>query len=114
MRGSVSALACAAQLCPGGQEASAAGEGKPGAPAVWARWEQVKLQRAEWALPRTVPGHYSRVLYLSNLKPARAPTLIYTVIDHYLRVSCLLNKLRPARAQAARPRRRVRPLPSRS
>ncbi|KAK9845951.1 hypothetical protein WJX81_006763 [Elliptochloris bilobata] len=49
------------------KEAGATGEGK--GPGAWARWEQVKLQRAEWTMPRTVPGHFSRVLYLSNLKP---------------------------------------------
>jgi len=54
------------------QEALAADGGKAGGQAAYARWEQVKLQRAEWALPRSVPGHFSRILYLANLKPVRA------------------------------------------
>ena len=55
--------------CQDVQEAGGAGDGK--GPSSWPRWEQVKLQRAEWAMPRTVPSHFSRVLYLSNLKPVR-------------------------------------------
>ena len=39
----------------------------------WQRWEQVKLLRAEWSRPKTVPALFSRVLYISNLKPVRAP-----------------------------------------
>ncbi|KAL3159657.1 hypothetical protein ABBQ38_010066 [Trebouxia sp. C0009 RCD-2024] len=33
------------------------------------RWQQIKLLRAEWAHPRTIPGLYSRVLYITNLTP---------------------------------------------
>ncbi|KAK9788864.1 hypothetical protein WJX73_005048 [Symbiochloris irregularis] len=33
------------------------------------RWEQVKLLRAEWSRPKTVQSLFSRVLYISNLKP---------------------------------------------
>ena len=35
----------------------------------WQRWEQVKLLRAEWSRPKTVHQLFSRVLYISNLKP---------------------------------------------
>ena len=38
-------------------------ENKPGGQ----RWEPVKLLRAEWAHPRSVPALYSRVLYITNL-----------------------------------------------
>ena len=37
------------------------------------RWEPVKLLRAEWAHPRSVPALYSRVLYITNLPLVGAP-----------------------------------------
>lgn len=49
--------------CPCNQQ----GEGGSG---QWGqRWEQVKLLRAEWTRPKTVQQLFSRVLYISNLKP---------------------------------------------
>lgn len=40
------------------------------------RWQQIKLLRAEWAHPRTIPGLYSRVLYITNLTPVSKPFLL--------------------------------------
>ncbi|KAK9840362.1 hypothetical protein WJX74_008327 [Apatococcus lobatus] len=45
------------------EEAAQENESKPGGQ----RWEPVKLLRAEWAHPRSVPALYSRVLYITNL-----------------------------------------------
>lgn len=45
------------------QETVQENESKPGGQ----RWEPVKLLRAEWAHPRSVPALYSRVLYITNL-----------------------------------------------
>ena len=42
------------------------GDKKPGD-----RWQQVKLQRAEWTRPHTVFALFGRVLYVSNLPQVR-------------------------------------------
>ena len=49
------------------QEPAQESENKPGGQ----RWEPVKLLRAEWAHPRSVPALYSRVLYITNLPHVR-------------------------------------------
>ena len=33
------------------------------------RWQQIKLQRAEWTRPRSTQALFGRVLYVSNLPP---------------------------------------------
>ena len=43
------------------------------------RWQQIKLLRAEWAHPRTIPGLYSRVLYITNLMPVSLQLCLQSV-----------------------------------
>ena len=38
------------------------------------RWQQIKLQRAEWTRPRSTHALFGRVLYVSNLPPVSRRT----------------------------------------